>query len=85
MLIARNRRARTIGKANAARTLTATHQTASALNRLRSSIHATRSHQLRHHTILEAETVEDRLTTLEREDQIDRLLEDLKGRQPRLT
>jgi phage shock protein A len=35
--------------------------------------------------MLEAETVEDRLITLEREDQIDRLLEDLKARQPRLT
>jgi phage shock protein A len=35
--------------------------------------------------MLEAETVDDRLITLEREDQIDRLLEDLKSRQPRLT
>ena len=84
MLMARNRRARTIGKANAARTLTATNQTASALNRLRTRIlqrEATNSA----HTMLEAETVEDRLITLEREDQIDRLLEDLKARQPRLT
>ena len=35
--------------------------------------------------MLEAETVDDRLITLEREDQIDRLLEDLKSRQARLT
>jgi phage shock protein A len=35
--------------------------------------------------MLEADTVDDRLITLEREDQIDRLLEDLKSRQPRLT
>lgn len=84
MLMARNRRARTIGKANAARTLNATHQTEATLNRLRTSIHqreATNSA----HTLLEAETVDDRLITLEREDQIDRLLEDLKSRQPRLT
>jgi phage shock protein A len=84
MLITRNRRARTIGKAHAARTLNTTHQTAATLNRLRSSIQqreATNSA----HTLLEAETVDDRLITLEREDQIDRLLEDLKSRQPRLT
>ena len=34
--------------------------------------------------LLEAESLEDRLTTLDREDQIDRLLEELKSRQPRL-
>jgi phage shock protein A len=84
MLLARNRRARTIGKAHAARTLNATHQTATTLNRLRSSIQQREATNAAH-TILEAETVEDRLVTLEREDQIDRLLEDLKGRQPRLT
>jgi phage shock protein A len=84
MLLTRNRRARTIGKAHAARTITSTSQTSTALNRLRTSIlqsEATNSA----HTMLEAETVEDRLITLEREDQIDRLLEDLKSRQPRLT
>jgi phage shock protein A len=83
MLTARNRRARTIGKANAARTLAATHQTATALNRLRTSIlqrEATNSA----HAMLETEPLEDRLTTLERDDQIDRLLENLKSRQPRL-
>jgi phage shock protein A len=84
MLLARNRRARTIGKAHAARTLNATHQTATTLNRLRSSIQQREATNAAH-TILEAETVEDRLVTLECEDQIDRLLEDLKGRQPRLT
>ena len=84
MLLARNRRARTIGKANAVRSITSTSQTATALNRLRTSIlqrEATNSA----HTMLEAETAEDRLITLEREDQIDRLLEELKSRQPRLT
>jgi phage shock protein A len=38
MLMARNRRARTIGKANAARTLASAHQTATTLNRLRTTI-----------------------------------------------
>lgn len=85
LLTARNRRARTIGKAHtAARTLHATHQTAATLNRLRSSIEQREATNTAH-TLLEAETIDDRLVTLEREDQIDRLLEDLKSRQPRLT
>jgi phage shock protein A len=84
MLVARNRRARTVGKANSARSLTGTQETATALKRLRTSIlerEATNSA----HTQIESESIDDRLITLEREDQIDRLLEDLKSRQPRLT
>jgi phage shock protein A len=84
MLLARGRRARTIGKANAARTLPTTHQTAATLNRLRSSILEREAFNTAQ-TMLESEPLEDRLITLEREDQIDRLLEDLKSRQPRLT
>jgi phage shock protein A len=85
MLIARNRRARTIGKANAARTLAATHQTSAALNRLRSSAQHREALNTATHAILEGESIDDRFTTLERQDQIERLLEDLKKRQPRLT
>jgi phage shock protein A len=84
ILITRNRRARTVGKANSARALTGTQEAATALNRLRTSIlerEATNSARV----LLETESVDDRLVTLEREDQIDRLLEDLKSRQPRLT
>ena len=84
MLTARNRRARTIGKATAARALPAAQRAATTLNRLRSSIlerEAFNTAQI----MLESEPLEDRLTTLDREDQIDRLLEDLKARQPRLT
>ena len=89
MLVARNRRARTVGKANAARTIAVTHQTAATLNRLRSSIQGKEAgnaaSQIILEIILEAESLEDRLTTLDRDDQIERLLEDLKSRQPRLT
>lgn len=85
MLIARNRRARTIGKANAARTLAATHQTSTALNRLRSSAQHREALNAATHAILEGESIDDKFTTLEKQDQIERLLEDLKNRQPRLT
>jgi phage shock protein A len=84
MLIAQNRRARTIGKANAARAIAATQQGATALHRLRSSIERREASNAANHIILESESVEDRLSTLEREDQIERLLEDLKQKQPRL-
>jgi phage shock protein A len=85
MLIAQHRRARTVGKANAARNLAATQQKSAAFNRLRSTIQHKEATNTASHMILEAESLEDRFTTLEREDQIERLLEDLKSRQPRLT
>jgi phage shock protein A len=85
MLIAQHRRARTVGKANAARTLAATQHKSTALNRLRSTIQSKEATNAASHMILEAESLEDRFSTLEREDQIERLLEDLKSRQPRLT
>ena len=85
MLIAQHRRARTVSKANTARTIAATHQTAATLNRLRSTIQRKEAVNTASHMVLEAESLEDRLTTLDRDDQIERLLEDLKSRQPRLT
>jgi phage shock protein A len=84
MLIAQNRRARTVGKANAARNIASSSQKATTLNRLRSNIQQKESTNAAGHIILEAETLEDRFSALEREDQIERLLEDLKSRQPRL-
>ncbi|MBB5342278.1 PspA/IM30 family protein [Tunturibacter empetritectus] len=85
LLIAQQRRARTVGKANAARTIAASHQRSTAMNRLRSSIQREEADNLASHILLESQSLEDRLNTLEREDQIERLLEDLKSRQPRLS
>jgi phage shock protein A len=85
MLIAQHRRARTVSKANTARALAATQHKSTALNRLRATIQSKEATNAASHVILEAETLEDRFITLEREDQIERLLEDLKSRQPRLT
>ena len=87
LLIARNRRARTVGKANA-RGATTTLKTASTLNRLRSSIEGRETANLANHllqTESPTESLEDTFANIEREDQINRLLEDLKTRQPRLT
>jgi phage shock protein A len=85
LLIAQQRRARTVGKANAARTIAASNQRSTAMNRLRSSIQRDEADNLASHIILESQSLEDRLNTLEKEDQIERLLEDLKSRQPRLS
>jgi phage shock protein A len=85
MLIAQHRRARTVGKANASRTIAATHQRSTALNRLRSTIQRNEADNIASRMMLEADSLYDRLGALEREDQIERLLEDLKSRQPRLT
>jgi phage shock protein A len=85
MLIAQHRRARTMGKANAARTIAASHQRSTTLDRLRSTIQRKEAANAASHMVLEAESLDDRLSALERDDQIERLLEDLKSRQPRLT
>jgi phage shock protein A len=85
LLIAQQRRARTVGKANAARTIATSHQRSTAMNRLRSSIQRDEADNLASHIVLESQSLEDRLNTLEREDQIERLLEDLKSRRPRLS
>lgn len=84
MLIAQHRRARTVGKANAARVAATTHQTTTTIHRLRSTIQSKEAANAAGHILLEADSIEDRLSTLDREDQIDRLLQELKSRQPRL-
>jgi phage shock protein A len=85
MLIAQHRRARTVSKANAARTVATSHERSTVLNRLRSTIQRNEATNTASHMILGAQSLEDQLNGLEREDQIERLLEDLKSRQPRLT
>jgi phage shock protein A len=85
ILIARYRRARAIGKANPARTVVASSQRANILGRLRSTIERNEADNAAHHMILESQSLEDQLSSLEKEDQIERLLDDLKSRQPRLS
>jgi phage shock protein A len=78
MLIAQHRRARIVGKANAARTIGASHERSTALNRLRSAIQRNEATNTATLMIPEAQSLEDQLNGLEREDKIERLLEDLK-------
>jgi phage shock protein A len=85
MLIAQHRRARIAGKANAARTLATSHERSNVLNRLRTTIQRNEATITSNYMILEAQSLEDQLNRLEKEDRIERLLEDLKSRQPRFT
>jgi len=89
MLIAQRRRVKTAGKANAAaNALGAGSRRASVLGRLQSSIAQDEATNVVTRTMIEGEgmreSLEDRFNAMEREDQVERLLEEMKGRQPRL-
>lgn len=84
MLIAQRRRARTVNKAHAAHAAIDVHKRTHVLGRLRSSIESDEVSNLVSRTMIEGESLEDRFNALEREDRVERLLEDMKNRQPRL-
>jgi phage shock protein A len=93
MLIAQRRRVKTAGKANAAANalgsgMGAGSRRASVLGRLQSSIAQDEATNVVTRTMIEGEgmreSLEDRFNTMEREDRVERLLEEMKGRQPRL-
>jgi len=84
MLIAQHRRARVVGKANTARAIAGAQLKSSTLNRLRSSILQDEATNTAAHSILEDDTLEDKFAAIDREERVERLLQDLKSRQPRL-
>lgn len=85
MLIAQHRRARNIGKANAARAISDVQRRATPLTRLRSSVQQQEAVNTAAHSILAEDSLEDKFAAIEQEERVERLLEDLKNRQPRLT
>lgn len=85
MLIAQSRRARATGKANAARGSGLPGQKAATVARLKESVERMQASNAASHMLLEADSVEDRMVAFERDDQIERLLLELKERQPRLS
>jgi phage shock protein A len=84
MLVAQHRRARVAGKANTARAIADAQHKSSTLNRLRSSILQNEAANTAAHSILEDDSLEDKFAAIDREEQVERLLQDLKNRQPRL-
>ncbi|MEG9437155.1 PspA/IM30 family protein [Edaphobacter sp. HDX4] len=84
MLIAQNRRARATVKANAARGA-ALGQKDAAVARLKDSVARMQASNAASHILLETDSVEDRIGTLEREEKIETLLRELKERHPLLS
>jgi phage shock protein A len=84
MLVAQHRRARTVGKANSARAIAGMQHKSTTLNRLRSSVLQQEATNTAAHSILEDDSLEDKFAAIEQEDRVERLLQELKSRQPRL-
>jgi phage shock protein A len=85
MLVAQSRRAKATGKANAERGVGVLAQKGSAVARLKDSVERMQASNAANHMLLETDSMEDRLDTMERDEKIERLLLELKERQPRLT
>jgi phage shock protein A len=84
MLVAQHRRARVAGKANSARAIVGLQQKASTLNRLKSTILQQEASNTAAYSLLEDDSLEDKFAAIDREEKVERLLLELKNRQPRL-
>ena len=84
MLVAQHRRARVAGKANSARAVVGLQQKASTLNRLKSTILQQEASNVAAYSLLEDDSLEDKFAAMDREEKVERLLLELKNRQPRL-
>jgi phage shock protein A len=86
MLVAQHRRARMVGKANAARSAaegSAASRT-SPLGRFKARIQNAEAENHAGKAMLEGDTLEDKFTVLERDEQVERLLGELKEKQNRM-
>jgi phage shock protein A len=84
MLVAQSRRAKATDRANSARGVGVLAQKGSAVARLKDSVQHMQAQNAASHMLLETDSVDDRLGTLERDERIERLLIELKERQHRL-
>lgn len=80
LLIAQHRRARVVSKANQARQKIDAKQNVAGIDRLRIRVAGAESENAANHELLGGDSLEDRFATLEREEQIEDLLRDLKER-----
>lgn len=81
LLIAQHRRARVVSKANQARQKLEVTQNVAGIDRLRLRVAGAESENAANHELLGGDSLEDRFASLEREEQIENLLRDLKERQ----
>jgi len=80
MLVAEHRRAKVVGRANKARQVVGFDQE-NAIHRMQNKVHATAAESTAAGEILNPETLEDKFRTLESEDKVEALLNEIKGRQ----
>ena len=86
MLVAQHRRARMVGKATAARSAAEHSATArtSPIGRFKARITNVEAENHAGKALLAGETIDDKFAAMERDDQVNRLLEDLKQKQNRM-
>jgi phage shock protein A len=79
LLIAEHRRARVVGRAQTAREAMDKTDRSTSINRMKSRIDGAEARNAASRELMEGDSLEDRFAALEREEQIDALLKDLKG------
>lgn len=84
LLLAQHRRARAAAKVNGAAAVLTADRSAAPLRRLQSQIDSQQSANLAAHALTNGDSLEDRFALLEREQQIESLLLELKGEQAAL-
>ena len=84
MLLAQHRRARSSGKAQIIHAAMESNGKASSLKRLKLEVQKQKANTVANRALLQSESLEDSFEALEKEEQVERLLQDLKTRQPRL-
>lgn len=84
LLIAQRRRAAISGKAHAIHATVQSASKSSSVKRLRLQVQKDEAKNLAARALLQSESLEDSFDALEKEERVERLLEDLKNRQPRL-
>jgi phage shock protein A len=84
MLVAQHRRARSSGKAQVIQAAVQSKGNASSLKRLKLEVQKQEANTAANRALLQGESLEDSFEALEKEEQVERLLQELKTRQPRL-
>jgi phage shock protein A len=79
LLIAEHRRARVVGRAQTAREAIDKSDRSTSIDRMKSRIDGAEAKNAASRELMQDDSLEDRFAALEREEQIDALLKDLKG------
>jgi len=81
LMIAESRRARVVGRAQQARETIARKEGDASIQRMKSKIAGAEARNVASRELMDGDAIEDRFAKLERDEQVDALLQDLKERQ----